>query len=96
MARVYAAPDQYCELLAGIAAGAGHYLRLILKSKCGQCGSWLACDSGVSVTTAIAGKPAPTVDWVCSSEIVVCWVSSESGNGTTRNMFMGTTHPRPA
>jgi hypothetical protein len=22
---------------------------------------WLACDSGVSVTTAIAGKPAPTL-----------------------------------
>ncbi|KAB0466155.1 hypothetical protein F7R12_29980 [Pseudomonas tolaasii] len=26
-----------------------------------QCGSWLACDGGVSVTAAIAGKPAPTL-----------------------------------
>ncbi|AYF49222.1 hypothetical protein DXV65_17130 [Pseudomonas fluorescens] len=25
-----------------------------------KCGSWLACDSGISVTLAIAGKPAPT------------------------------------
>ncbi|AUG06205.1 hypothetical protein CXQ82_06260 [Pseudomonas sp. S09G 359] len=34
-----------------------------------NCGSWLACDSGGSVDTAIAGKPAPTLtvfqQWLC-------------------------------
>ncbi|AZP71799.1 hypothetical protein EJJ20_20580 [Pseudomonas poae] len=35
-----------------------------------HCGSWLACDSGVSVNTcagwhtAIAGKPAPTLIFI--------------------------------
>ncbi|PSL93501.1 hypothetical protein C7U57_14445 [Pseudomonas sp. R9.37] len=33
------------------------------------CGSWLACDAGISVyqaqpVDAIAGKPAPTLNWV--------------------------------
>ncbi|QHG21993.1 hypothetical protein GDV60_03665 [Pseudomonas sp. DTU12.1] len=69
MARVHASADQYRELFAGIAAGPGHYLRLS-QPKCGQCGSWLACDGDGESNTAIAGKPAPTVDRVCSSTIV--------------------------
>ncbi|MRU49678.1 hypothetical protein FIV37_05080 [Pseudomonas gessardii] len=62
MAWVYASADQYRELFAGAAVGPGHYLRLILQPKCGQCGSWLACDGDGESNTAIAGKPAPTVD----------------------------------
>jgi hypothetical protein len=36
-------------------------LPLVYKKPPIKCGSWLACDGGVSVTTAIAGKPAPTL-----------------------------------
>ncbi|TVT92877.1 hypothetical protein FPT15_00125 [Pseudomonas sp. RGB] len=45
-----------------------------------QCGSWLACDAGDSVSQAnrgdaIAGKPAPTVDPVPTVTLGRCAVS---------------------
>jgi hypothetical protein len=41
-----------------------------------SCGSWLACDADGAVYLtyggeAIAGKPAPTFDWVCIQVIEV-------------------------
>ncbi|RDS91474.1 hypothetical protein DL347_08415 [Pseudomonas fluorescens] len=41
-----------------------------------------------------ASKLAPTV--MVLNKKIACWVSPESGNGTTRSMFVGTPHPWPA